>query len=220
MAKYLLLLIIVIVAATSYLVVSKSKDLYQVLPINVPATEVPTPAEKVDVSAPSGEPTYVNWHEFSAPDGAFKVMFPVLPQHAAENIADSKTKEVRTYNMYVAEKNDGTIFMITTITFPQERDPKSTETLLTKAMNDMVESNPKNKLKNMKVNNYQDMKALDFSIENDEISIDGKAFMVHDTLYVLTSLGKNGHYNQREFAFFANSFQLNKNHVHMNTSTK
>lgn len=207
MSRLLLIIIVVLVAGASYVVVSNTKDMYKVLPIDVPETATPVHhVEKGNIQSTN----FLDWHLYVSPNGNFQVMFPTLPQQAAKKIVDDKTKEPRDYDMYVSEKNDGTLFIITAITFPPNRDPKATEQLLTKAMTDMVESDPNNKLKNVKVNEFQNMKALDFTIESDKINIDGKAFMVGDTLYVLTSIGKNEAYNPKEFSFFTNSFEFMK----------
>lgn len=208
MVKTLLIILVVVVAGASYFVISSTKEMYKVLPVDAQAPEVTTEAPVAKSHKPVTN--FVSWHEYSSPNGDFRVMFPALPQQTSQKIIDQKTQEPRFYEMYVSEKDDGTIFMITAITFPSNRDPKTTEKMLTKAMNDMIESDPKNHLKKNQVTDYKNMKALDFSIENDKVSIDGKAFMIGDTLYVLTSLGNNQSYNDKEFNFFANSFDYLK----------
>ena len=148
MSRILLIIIVVLVAAASYIVVSNTKDMYKVLPVDVPETATPqNHAEKGNMQSSN----FLNWHLYVSPSGNFQVMFPAMPQQAEKKIVDDKTKELRDYDFYVSEKNDGTLFMITAITFPPNRDPKATEQLLTKAMTDMVESDPNNKLKNVKV---------------------------------------------------------------------
>jgi hypothetical protein len=176
MSKVLLIILVVFVVGASFFIIKDSKNLYKAMPIDITKSQV-TNLENFK---------FENWKEFNANNGEFKVLIPTLPQHANDTVKDPKTQEVRKYEMYVSEKPEGTIFMITMITFPPNSSTDSSENVLTKVMNDMVQANPKNKLKNMKVNDFKEMKALDFTIENDQINIDGKAFMVGDTLYVLT----------------------------------
>lgn len=218
MTRILTIILIVIVVGSTYLVVSNSKNMYKILPIDAPEAVSETPEMNAAPSTFAATPTpaasngeavnYAKWHLFAAPNGKFKVLFPALPQHASENVVDPKTKEVRQYDMYVSEKNDGTIFMITEIMFPAPVDTATADTLLKKAMNDMVESNPKNKLKTMSFKDTHSTKALNFAIQNEQIEISGEAFLAGETLYVLTTLGKAGSYNPKEFDFFTNSFQL------------
>src|SRR5690348_17259473 len=59
---------------------------------------------------------YENWKEFTSQTGNFKVLLPILPQHATDKILDPQTKETRKYDMYVAANDAGTVFMISAIT--------------------------------------------------------------------------------------------------------
>lgn len=153
------------------------------------------------------ESQFQNWHEFSAPLAKFKVLVPVLPQHGTDTLNDPKTQETRKYDIYVSEKDDGTIFMISMITM-MNGEAKLDKNTLTTVMNDILAASPNNKLKIMKMGTYKQYPALDFSIENDQVNIDGKAFLVGNTLYLLTSVAKIINYKKQEFEFFVNSFQL------------
>lgn len=155
-------------------------------------------------------PEFQNWHEFAAPDNKFKVLLPVLPQHATENVNDPLSKGKRKYDMYVSEEDDGTVFMISSISHPEAKNATDKEMLLKQLMADMSNSNPKNKLLNSKTGVYQGYQSLDFSISNDEVHIDARAFVVDNSLIVLSSISKLQNYNPQEFAFFANSFELIK----------
>ena len=151
---------------------------------------------------------FQDWHEFTAPSGNFKVLFPALPQHATENVDDPKTKEKRKYDMYVSQQDNGTIFMISRITFPDLGSKEESNEILKQIMNDMVASNPSNKLSMMQEGDYKGHPSIDFSIENGELTIDAKTFIVDDTLYILTRIVKSQNYTRDEFLFFVNSFEL------------
>lgn len=153
------------------------------------------------------ETQFHKWHEFSSPTAKFKVQFPTLPQHATDTIDDPKTKELREYDMYVSEKENGTIFMISIIKM-MNKDVKIDENALTNVMNDILATSPQSKLKTMQMGTYQAHPSLDFSIENDQVNIDGKAFLDGNTLYLLTSAAKLPNYQKDEFNFFVNSFEL------------
>lgn len=150
-----------------------------------------------------------SWHSFRSPSNKFNAMFPTLPQHATSKINEPKTQEPRQYDMYVSEKDDGTIFMISIITMLDESN-KINENALTNVINDILSNNPKGKIKSMKLGSYREYPAIDFSIENDKINIDGKAFIVGNTLYLLTSAANLENYQKPEFDFFVNSFELSE----------
>lgn len=148
------------------------------------------------------------WKEFSPPSNKFKVLFPAVPQHAQEKLQDPNTKENRQYEMYVSEKDDGTIFMISAITMLDNTNPKIDDTVLKNVINDLLASNPKNKVNKIEKGTYKGNSSLEFSIRNDQVNIDGRAFLVGNTLYILTSAAKIENYHKPEFDLFANSFEL------------
>lgn len=175
--------------------------------------QTPTKVENLQAHQTSGgmgadDMQFQDWHEFSAPNGEFKVLFPSLPQHAAETINDPKTKEARQYDMYVAQKADGTIFMISLIKLLGDAPAKLEENMLPAVINDMMEASPKSKLKLMQMGRYKDFPSIDFSYENEQVNVDGKAFISGNTLFLLTSVANIKDYHKPEFDFYINSFQM------------
>lgn len=151
-----------------------------------------------------------NWHEFTSPAGDFKVLFPALPQHAAETINDPKTQEQRQYDMYVSEKSNGAIFMISIIRMPNDSVTKLNEKMLPDVINDMMSSSPKSKLTKMEMGSFKGNPSIEYSFENDQVNVDGKAFIAGNSLYLLTNVAKKGDAQKQEFDYFTNSFQLIK----------
>ena len=75
----------------------------------------------------------------------------------------------------------------------------------------MLNSNPKNVIKDLKAAPYRGMDTVDFKVQNNEdTSIDGKAFIKDNTVYVLSTTAKNSNRNQEEIDYFINSFVLRK----------
>lgn len=196
-ASILLILAIVIIGLVGYKIM---QDSYKILPVGEQQISNLTAFD------------FQNWHEFTAPSGTFKVLFPALPQHATENINDPETKDNRKYDMYVSEKENGSTFMITLITFTgaSVSTPSEREGLLKEMMKDMVAANPNNKLIHSESGTYKGHPSLDFILNSGEITIDAKTFIVGDTLYVLSRIEKQEKDNQSrdEFLFFVNSFEL------------
>lgn len=195
MSKTTTLIVAVIVIFAGLIGFRYLKDSYKILPIS---QKQPTNIAEFN---------FQTWHEFAAPSGKFKVLFPSLPQHATENVDDPQSNEKKKYEMYVSQKDDGTIFMITLVSFKEPIDHGGD--LLKEMMNDMIASNPNNKLLGMEEGEYKGNPALDFSLSSGELTIDAKSFITDNTLYVLSRILKPTNYTRDEFLFFVNSFELN-----------
>ena len=147
------------------------------------------------------------WNDFTAPQGKFRIMMPGLPHHATETIEDNETHEKRLYDFFLASKNDGTIYAVNTIAFPEKKGPYNEE-FLRNFLQQMLTSNSMNKVKSMEVKPYHNHQALEFKVENAEVTIDGKAFFDDNTLYILSTTARNDLHNSQEFENFTNSFEL------------
>lgn len=191
MARFAFLLTLTAIAIVGFLGIFFLKDSYKLLPLGS-TKETPAP--------------FADWHLFDAPSGKFRVMLPTLPQHATQSNKDKKTDEVRHYDMYVAEKLDGSIFMVSLITFPNSKE--APEMIQKTVVNDLLASNPSNQLKNMKVGEYKKFKTIDFAIENNEMTIHGMTFVDGATLYLLSAIFRNSAYNPEEYEYFIKSFEL------------
>lgn len=148
------------------------------------------------------------WHEFTSPSHHFKVLMPTLPQHAKEKINDPTTKEARAYDMYVSLKDNGSVFMISLISLLDNPAKTLDPSMLSNVVDNMVSGSPNSKVKKMEMGKYKEYPSIDFSFENPDANVDGKAFIVGNTLILLTGVAKPSDYNQKEFDFFVNSFQL------------
>lgn len=148
------------------------------------------------------------WLEFTAPQGSFKVLMPGLPHHATESNQEFKNDEMKHHELYVANKENGTLFSIYLITFPQRNKEELNPEFLLNYIKEMLNSNQSNKIEYVKPMTFNKMSGVDFSVENQEAMIDGKAFFKDNTLYVLSTTAKLDQRNKKEYEFFVNSFQL------------
>lgn len=149
-----------------------------------------------------------SWHEFTAPQGKFIIKFPTLPHHAVENVEDPATHEKRLYDFFLSSKNDGTIYAVNTITFPPKNPSPYNEAFLRDFIQQMLAGNPLNKIKSLEMKPFRKGQALDFKVENAEVTIDGKAFFDDNTLYILSTTARNDHHDGQEYELFLDSFQL------------
>jgi hypothetical protein len=149
------------------------------------------------------------WHRFTAPQGKFTVSVPSLPHHATETKEDPETHTKRIYDFYLSSKDNGTIYTINTIAFPpKEAGGEYDETFLRDFVQKMLSSNPENKIIKMDVKPFRNKKALDFKVENAEVTIDGKALFDDNILYILSTTSRNDQRDESEFHQFIDSFQL------------
>lgn len=198
--KSIVLGILAVLVVTIVFSLRFSKDSYKLLPM--------------DTTHPESAGLYGDWYEYSSPDGNFKVQLPLLPQEASQNLTDPTSGVTRNYAMYVAQEANGTIFMISLITFPEGSKAFSQDQLLKDLMEDMVAANPKNKLSDVKPGMYKDFPSMDFTITNDQTKIFAKEFVKDHTIYVLSVISKNDADRRVEFDHFVESFQLQATSSH------
>lgn len=191
MTRFLLALFATVALVLIILSVIFFKDSYRVLPIGN--------------SDPRLMPLFADWQEFDAPKEGFKALFPTMPQHAAQTVRDPKTDQLRKYDMYVSERSNGTIFMVSVIEFPGYTG--SLEDLKKTIINDLLVSNPQNQLKSMTVGMYQLFPTIDFVITNRMTTINGRTFSDGNVIYLLSGIFTNAFLNQEEYDHFINSFE-------------
>jgi hypothetical protein len=196
---FLVLLLAVVLGCS--LMLSHYKEMYKVLPLQQ--------AEPLPLGAVPPEEVFDQWVDFKSLKGDFHVFFPFFPQNAKEKVTDPKTKEIRKYDMYISEKGDGTIFMLTLITLPKVPEKESGESYLKNLIDDMVNGNENNQLISSKKVKFKNHDGIDFVIDNKELLIKGLLFIKEDIIAILTRISKIADRNDEEFTFFSNSFDFN-----------
>lgn len=152
----------------------------------------------------------MTWVEYTAPKGQFHVVLPDYPHHSVDAIVDPDTHEIREYEIYIAAAGSGSVYSINLISFPQNKAAVYDDSFLESYVNKLLMSNPKNVLKKLDKTSYNHGSAVDFSVETENRTLNGKAFMKGATLYVLSTTSPGGQeIDPREFDLFLNSFQLN-----------
>lgn len=192
--RYLFLLIMTILVVAVVLILRDYQNLYKALPINIP--------EKVTAGQ------FDDWRIYRSDSGRFTVMMPGLTQNAAESIIDPKTHEKRRYNMYVAQRANGNIFMITMITFPSSEDLSNPEQMYDSVVAEMLAANSKNELENKEIKVVNNQKVLDFTIKGDTVTSKNRAMISGNNLFLLSYMAKPGLYDLQEFNYFVDSFTL------------
>jgi hypothetical protein len=166
--------------------------------------------EKLETTSEERQtPQFEKWREFSATDGDFRVLLPSLPQHVKDKFEDPLTKEPRKYDVFVTTESEQPVFMIGAITFPRElKKGEETEKTLRAIIDQIASKNPHNKLQSVAMKEFRAFPAIDFTIDNGDATMGGKAFMFKNILYILTMANNKKAFNQSELDFFINSFQV------------
>ena len=151
---------------------------------------------------------FSTWKKFTPQSGLFKVMLPDTPQYAKDLVAIPRSDKKRRYDMYASEKINGTLFLISVITYPQDVDTSLTDDILRQTLDELMKSHPDNRLSNFKNNLFKMHQTLDFSLNNGEIQVEGKILMVGKTVYVLSYITRNDNFDPKEYQHFMDSFEL------------
>lgn len=150
---------------------------------------------------------FASWKEFTPRSGLFKVLLPHPPQYAKDVVPTPGNEQKRRYDMYASEKIDGTAFLITLITYPNE--PKSAEiaALLKQTVDELTRSKPDNHLSKSQETLFHTYPAMDFLIDNGKLKVEGKVFVMGKLVYVLSYVAQEDQINPGEFQHFIDSFE-------------
>lgn len=149
---------------------------------------------------------FEDWHLYTSPSESFKVFLPSLPQNASSTLTDKETNKPRTYNTYVSQKPDGTTFIINVITIAEDKG--GDEKLLSDLVNELVHANKDNQLQDVKNSEFRKFKAVDFKMNNQDVTIQGKAIKKGRHIYLISMMKKGDEPDPNEYLFFINSFEV------------
>lgn len=162
---------------------------------------------KRDSKLEFSDTTAASWREYHSSVGSFKVLFPAYPQHAHEVVPVPNTEFILEYNIYVAEPDETSSYMVSLITYPDALDVSRAENILQTVMNEMLNSNPLNRLTDVKMSEWNGNPQLEFVIENNELGILNRAIMIGHTLYLLTATYTNQSNAKGDYDRFVESFE-------------
>lgn len=161
---------------------------------------------KKDALAPQIETS--KWEKFKPRSGLFSVDLPHPPQYAQDKVAIPGTDLQRHYDMYASEEIDGTLFLISVITYPNEAEASEPLDLMKQTIDELMKAKPDNKLKKMNLTQFKSLQSFDFNFVNGEFFVEGKIFMVGKTIYVLSYVTRQGQFDATEYQRFIESFEL------------
>lgn len=151
---------------------------------------------------------FSTWEEFVPQSGLFKVRLPHAPQYAKDFIPISNSDKMRRYDMYASEDIDGTLFLISVITYPDVIEDSLTEDVLHQTIDELMKSNADNHLKRVEREIFNMQNALNFSIENRDFLVEGKLMTVGKRIFVLSYVSLAENFDLLEYQHFVDSFKF------------
>lgn len=195
MARILTVLVVLALAAAGYLMFTRHEE--------------PKQAKQEKTQPETAQAVKPDWRTYTFDDDAFSVELPASPQHAEESLKDPNTGRVRKYDMYVSSLNDGSLYMISMITYAEDEELQG-KVLLEAVRDEMTKAHPGNKLNGSTNGTFLNNDSIDFSIVNPEAEMGSKAFLAGNRLFLLTHMAPKDQYEQKDFSRFADSFKLLK----------
>jgi hypothetical protein len=159
-------------------------------------------------STTSDAENFSTWQKFVPRSRLFKVMLPHKPQYAKDLLPIPDSDKKRRYDMYASEKIDGSLFLISVITYPMEVDTSFPEDIIRQTVDELMRSKPDNQLSKLDKNLLRTKPAFDFSIDNKDFHVEGQVIMDDKTVYVLSYIARKDEFDPIEYQYFIDSFQL------------
>lgn len=153
---------------------------------------------------------FATWTQFIPRSGLFKVLLPRTPQYGKDYISIPNSDKKRRYDMYASEKVDGTIFLISVITYPPEVDISSSNEILHQNLDELMHNKPGNHLTKLSNTIFQQHPTIEFSFENRDLHVEGKAIQDGHIVYMLTYITLKENFDSDEYQHFIDSFYLLK----------
>lgn len=151
---------------------------------------------------------FASWNKFVPRSRLFSILLPNTPQYAKDFIAVPGSDQKRRYDMYVSEKVDGTLFLISVITYPPEVDISDPDDILRQNVDELMRRKPGNQLLKMLKGSLEEYKTFDFGFENQEFHVEGKAILDDHTVYMLTYIARRENFDLLEYDHFISSFKI------------
>lgn len=155
---------------------------------------------------------FSSWKEFVPQSRLFLVKLPSDPQYAKDLVAIPNSDQKRRFDMYASEKIDGTLFLVSIITYPDEADTSFTSDILRQTVEELMRNKPDNKLTKIQDNVFQLHPTLDFSFDSQQFHVEGKVIMVNKRVFVLSYVTRKNEFDPAEYQYFIDSFKLLDGH--------
>lgn len=151
---------------------------------------------------------FIEWLSFEPSSKLFKAQLPAVPQSAKQAVALADSNKKRRYEMFASEKMDGSLFMISLITYPSESNMSDSQEILKGVVEEVMQGNAENHLNQLDLTTFHDHQALKFDIKNKEFNVQGLTFLIDKIVYLLVYVAHQENVNAEDFKYFINSFEI------------
>lgn len=152
-----------------------------------------------------------SWIKYTSSSGKFQVKFPTFPLVTSKSVFDANANENIKYDTYVAQDKDGSIFMISEITYSKRIPDDQFEDISKQLISDMIVRNKNNKIEYLDVDRTKSDIAVYFSLTHqdlEDLSISGKVLGDNDTIYILSMADKDQDFDRWALDYFVDSFNF------------
>ncbi len=150
---------------------------------------------------------FATWKTFQPRSKLFEVNLPNQPQYAKEFLPISNSDKRRRYDLYASEKVDGTLFLISVISYPQDYTFDSSE-VLAEHIEEFLKSKLKNKMSKSEKTHHQNFEAMDFGYKSEDFLIEGKSIKGGNIIYILSYITTIKNFDKDEYNHFIDSFKI------------
>ncbi|MFI0434611.1 MAG: hypothetical protein ACH350_02635 [Parachlamydiaceae bacterium] len=156
------------------------------------------------------EDDFAAWKSFIPHSGLFQVSLPNLPHYGKDFLPIAGTEMKKRYDIYASEQVDGTLFLVSVVTYPPEYDVSLSEEILRKNIDELIHNKPDNRLVKIDRKIEGEHDSFLFVFENQEFEVEGKAIQDGHVVYLLTYTAKKDELDAPEFDHFIDSFKILK----------
>lgn len=150
------------------------------------------------------------WKEFNPRSGLFQISLPNPPQYGKDFSEIPNSDKKRRYDIYASEKVDGTLFLVTAITYPPEYEMEPSDDIHDLNIRELMHSKENSQLNKMFQNAMDDRNYTDFNFQNNEFDVQGRSIHDDHIVYLLTYITKKENVDGAEYEHFINSFKILK----------
>lgn len=159
------------------------------------------------------------WKNFTPKSKLFEISLPNPPQYGKDFVEIPNSDKKRRYDLYASEKVDGTLFLVTVITYPFDHEIESSIDILDQNIQELMHSKENSQLNKLFQNVLDDRNYMDFNFESNGYSIEGRSIHDDHMVYMLTYISKKENVDEDEYEHFIHSFKILKSSEEVEKNT-
>jgi hypothetical protein len=191
LTRILAILAVVCVALILYFTIWFAKDSYEVIPI------------PIDRMLAQDE-----WPLFYSDRDKFEVSLPAHPKYTSERVEGVDESQKHEYGVYEVIRPDKSLYLITVITYFNEKALEHPEWLMRSIIDQIVATDKNNHLMSEKLDDTSVKPITDFFIENGVLRCAYRVMIDGSTIYLLGYIAPVGVFNEPDYFHFRDSFKL------------